>query len=371
MNPIDLIDAETLYYKNIEHPKMFIEGILSSGLAVLSGDSKIGKSWMVLLFCLKLARGDPVWGMPTVKTGVVYLALEDREWRIQDRLLKLTDAPPENLHFGFSCGKIGRELEAQLEDVIKKYPETGVIFIDTLQMVRENDSGMTNIYAKDYRDLSSLKKLADDHQICVFLVHHTKKERSSNVFNDASGSTAISGVPDTLMILQKEDRFGTDAVLNITGRDVEERQLKLRQAGMEWTVTEELDLYRLKKRPVPDLVHKVAAYLMEHHAFTGTVTDLLEQIGVFGIRPNTASSLLKKYDYEALRPLGIRMEFRKTASARLLTLKLEEAPAGDADDAHDADDGLSGTGTDLPSASAPEEDGWVTVTSPDQIPFPL
>ena len=119
MNKIELIDAETLYFKPIDHPKMLIEGILSNGLAILSGDSKIGKSWMVLWFCLKLAKEEPIWGLPTAKTNVVYLALEDKDWRVQDRLQKLTGDPPNNLRLGFSCGKIGKKLELQIEDTLK------------------------------------------------------------------------------------------------------------------------------------------------------------------------------------------------------------------------------------------------------------
>jgi hypothetical protein len=57
---------------------------------------------------------------------VVYLALEDREWRIQQRMQDLTDIPPENLHFGISCGQLGWELEGQIEDVLKDYPGTGI-----------------------------------------------------------------------------------------------------------------------------------------------------------------------------------------------------------------------------------------------------
>lgn len=52
MNKLQLIDADTLYYKPLTHPKMLIDGVLSDGLAILAGDSKIGKSWMVLWLCL-------------------------------------------------------------------------------------------------------------------------------------------------------------------------------------------------------------------------------------------------------------------------------------------------------------------------------
>ena len=221
MGKIQLIDAETLYYKPLEHPKMLIDGVLSDGLAIMAGDSKIGKSWMVLWMCLQISKGEPVWGLPTRKTDVVYLALEDREWRVQQRMQDLTDTPPDNLHFGFSCGQLGAELESQIEDVLKDYPSTGLIFIDTLQMVRDNVSAKVNAYAQDYKDLSSLKKIADNHGICIFVVHHTRKERDGgNIFNDMTGSTGIMGVADTGMILRKDDRFGDNATLCITGRVV-------------------------------------------------------------------------------------------------------------------------------------------------------
>lgn len=165
MNKLQLIDADTLYYKPLAHPKMLIDGVLSDGLAILAGDSKIGKSWMVLWLCLQISRGEAVWGLPTRKTDVVYLALEDREWRVQQRMQELTDSPPENLRFGFSCGQLGAELEGQIEETLREFPSTGLIFIDTLQMVRDNASAKVNAYAQDYKDLSGLKKLADDHGI--------------------------------------------------------------------------------------------------------------------------------------------------------------------------------------------------------------
>ena len=84
-------------------------------------------------------------------------------------------------------------------------------------MVRDNAFAKVNAYAQDYKDLSGLKKLADDHGICIFVVHHTRKERdSSNIFNDMTGSTGILGVADTGMILRKDDRFGLVAVLRTT-----------------------------------------------------------------------------------------------------------------------------------------------------------
>lgn len=336
MGKSQLIDAETLYYKPLEHPKMLIDGVLSDGLAIMAGDSKIGKSWMVLWMCLQISKGEPVWGIPTRKTDVVYLALEDREWRVQQRMQDLTDTPPDNLHFGFSCGQLGAELESQIEDVLKDYPSTGLLFIDTLQMVRDNVSAKVNAYAQDYKDLSSLKKIADNHGICIFVVHHTRKERDGgNIFNDMTGSTGIMGVADTGMILRKEDRFGDNATLCITGRDVEEKKLKMQMCGVKWEITEELSADDLRKERIPDFVFKVVDFLFEHRQFEGTVTELLAAVGNTELKPNVASKYLTRFYSEVFAPMGITYEYRKTAAARTISLSLN--------DGADGNDGLSGT----------------------------
>lgn len=336
MGKIQLIDAEALYYKPLEHPKLLIDGVLSDGLAIMAGDSKIGKSWMVLWMCLQISKGEPVWGLPTRKTDVVYLALEDREWRVQQRMQDLTDTPPENLHFGFSCGQLGAELESQIEDVLKDYPSTGLLFIDTLQMVRDNVSAKVNAYAQDYKDLSSLKKIADNHGICIFVVHHTRKERDGgNIFNDMTGSTGIMGVADTGMILRKDDRFGDNATLCITGRDVEEKKLKMQMRDVKWEITEELSADDLRKERIPDFVFKVVDFLFEHRQFEGTVTELLAAVGNTELKPNVASKYLTRFYSEVFAPMGITYEYRKTAAARMISLMLN--------DGADGNDGLSGT----------------------------
>ena len=375
MGKIQLIDAETLYYKPLEHPKMLIDGVLSDGLAIMAGDSKIGKSWMVLWMCLQISKGEPVWGLPTRKTDVVYLALEDREWRVQQRMQDLTDTPPDNLHFGFSCGQLGAELESQIEDVLKDYPSTGLLFIDTLQMVRDNVSAKVNAYAQDYKDLSSLKKIADNHGICIFVVHHTRKERDGgNIFNDMTGSTGIMGVADTGMILRKEDRFGDNATLCITGRDVEEKKLKMQMRGVKWEITEELSADDLRKERIPDFVFKVVDFLFEHRQFEGTVTELLAAVGNTELKPNVASKYLTRFYSEVFAPMGITYEYRKTAAARTISLMLN--------DGADGNDGLSGTErlaslrakndgiSSLPdSPSQSSFASWEEVDDDEELPF--
>ena len=376
MEKLYLISADTLFYQPLDHPKMLIDGILSNGLAILSGDSKIGKSWMVLWFCLKISRGEPVWGLPTSKTDAIYLALEDKDWRIQQRMQDLIDVPPTNLHFGFSCGKLGAELEGQIKLALKDQPSTGLLFIDTLQMVRDNVSSKVNAYAQDYRDLSALKKIADDHNICIFLVHHNRKEHDgSNVFNDMTGSTGIAGVADTCMVLRKEDRFGNDAVLSITGRDIEEKRLKLTMRKNIWEVSEALDTSALRRERIPQFLFQIADYLLNEKSFTGTATELLAAIGHEATKANVASKLITRHFNEVFKPLGITMEHKATANARLMIWQLND------DD--DGNDGQRRSKTlaslrqqydDTPSFSQTSSQSsfasWEVLTDPDdELPF--
>lgn len=261
-------------------------------------------------YCMEKVEDDFMEMAPTdPKTDVVYLALEDREWRVQQRMQDLTDTPPDNLHFGFSCGQLGAELESQIEDVLKDYPSTGLLFIDTLQMVRDNASAKVNAYAQDYKDLSSLKRIADNHGICIFVVHHTRKERDGgNIFNDMTGSTGIMGVADTGMILRKDDRFGDNATLCITGRDVEEKKLKMQMCGVKWEITEELSADDLRKERIPDFVFKVVDFLFEHKQFQGTVSELLAAVGNTELKPNVASKYLTRFYSEVFAPMGITYE---------------------------------------------------------------
>ena len=376
MEKLHLISADTLFYQPLDHPKMLIDGILSNGLAILSGDSKIGKSWMVLWLCLKISQGEPVWGLPTAKTDVIYLALEDNDWRIQQRMQDLVDIPPDNLHFGFSCGKLGAELESQIKAVLEDNPNTGLLFIDTLQMVRDNVSSRVNAYAQDYKDLSALKKIADDHKMCIFLVHHNRKEHDgSNVFNDMTGSTGIAGVADTCMVLRKEDRFGNDAVLSITGRDIEEKRLKLVMRKNVWEVTEALDTSALRRERIPQFLFQIADYLLKEKSFTGTMEELLVTIGNKSTVANVASKLVTRYFNDVFKPLGIKLDRKRIAAARLMVWQLNDDDDGNDDQRRNETlaslrQQYDGTPSFSQTSSQSSFASWEILTDPDdELPF--
>ena len=77
------IDADTLLSTPMRKNLFVVDGLIPQGLSVLSGSSKIGKSWLMLWLGIQVARGQPVWEFETHKSDVLYLCLEDTYARIQ------------------------------------------------------------------------------------------------------------------------------------------------------------------------------------------------------------------------------------------------------------------------------------------------
>ena len=235
-NKLKTVDAETLLSTPMSKTMFIVDGLISQGVNVISGASKIGKSWLMLWLGLQVAQGNSIWGLPTLQCDVLYLSLEDTQRRIKDRLYNLTDSAPDNLYFAVTSGLIGGGLEEQITDFLTEHPATKLVIIDTLQKVRDSkgSAGKAGMYGNDYDDISSIKRIADGFNIAILLVHHLRKlQDSDDPFNDVSGSTGIIGAADTNFILRRK-RSENAATLLVSGRDVEYQELTLRFQDLKW-----------------------------------------------------------------------------------------------------------------------------------------
>lgn len=132
------VDADTLLSTPLRKTLFVVEGLIPQGLSVLSGASKIGKSWLMLWLGMQVARGNPVWEFETHKCDVLYLCLEDTHVRIQNRLYQLTDEAPAELRIATTSYQIGNGLEQQIEVYLSDFPNTKLVIIDTFQKVRDS-----------------------------------------------------------------------------------------------------------------------------------------------------------------------------------------------------------------------------------------
>ena len=228
-NRLLTIDGETLMSQPLTPLNFVVDTLLSQGLHILAGSPKVGKSWLALWLSVMVAKGEPIWGMPVKQGTTLYLCLEDSTLRIQNRLFEITEDAPANVHFSTGSDILGKGLEEQLCSFLAEHPDTVLVIIDTLQMIRS--TSYDNTYANDYRDLSALKRIADAHGIAILLIHHLRKETADDVFSRISGTTAISGAVDSSFTLVEERRGSGKAKLSCIGRDIEYRELSLERNG--------------------------------------------------------------------------------------------------------------------------------------------
>ena len=123
---LETIDADTLLGIPYEPPAFLVEGLLPQGLHLLAGAPKIGKSWLALWLCLRVAQGQPLWNFATCPCEVLYLCLEDSFQRIQSRLFDLTEEAPPALHFAVMAEQLRSGLVEQIGQFLREHPATGL-----------------------------------------------------------------------------------------------------------------------------------------------------------------------------------------------------------------------------------------------------
>ena len=244
--------AADLMKEDLPPVRWAVPGILPEGLSLLAGKPKLGKSWLALGLAVAKASGGVALGKIPVDWGeVLYLALEDKRRRLQNRLRKVLggDPPPEGLHIATEWARVDEGGADDLDDWLAVHPDAGLVVVDILKVVRPKVSGNRGIYDADYEALQSMQRLAGAHGVSVLVVHHTRKMAASDPVDEVSGSTGLSGGADGIMVL-KRDKGKADAYLHVTGREIEnEAELALRwdASVASWTLAGVADEYRLSE----------------------------------------------------------------------------------------------------------------------------
>lgn len=319
MEDLKIINADNLLYTTLTESEFIVDEILPVGLHIFCGAPKVGKSWLMLDLCIKVSKGEELWGLKTNKCDVLYLALEDTHQRLQKRLFKLTDDIDSNFHIAIESNTITNGLVIQLENAIKQYPNIRLVVIDTLQKVRKQNNDIN--YSADYGEMSTLKEFADKNKLAIILVHHLRKQDDSDVFNKISGTTGIMGSSDTTFILEKKSRDDSVATLFVTGRDVEYQTFTLRFEECRWNLIERSFQKELEIKNAPEIVGNVISFINEKEMWQGTATELLEILNKKDITPQYLTKVLNEYSKTILLDNKISFASSRTSTARLVTLK--------------------------------------------------
>ena len=330
MQKLQTVNADTLLYEPLEKPSFVVDGLIPTGLTLFCGSQKIGKSWLMLKLCLCVSQGIPLWDMPTREGDVLYLCLEDTFCRIQDRLFRLTDEASGRLHFAVASDKLSDGLIVQLEDYLKEYPDSRLIVIDTLQKIRT--ASKDNAYASDYGDISLIKDFADRHSLAVIVVHHIRKQNDSDVFNKVSGTTGLTGSADATFVLEQENRASNAAKLYVTGRDTPYQEFTLRFRDCSWELMERKEQEQIERESIPDILFRLVKFMQGREEWTGTATELLEQMGETGTPPNIMTKRLNEYRASFLSENNIRYGYHRKKGCREISLTRQSGDGGDGDD---------------------------------------
>ncbi len=247
----EMFTMANLLTMSLPDPQWAIPTFLPVGVTLLAGKPKMGKSWLALALALAIAENRLALGtLPVTQGDVLYLGLEDSLRRIADRGAKLLQGrtPPENFTWVGTWNQLSTGGLADIEDWLYKHKEARLVVIDTLAKVRPLTPSTSTGYSDDYAVMTPLKTIAEDNNIAILVIHHLRKMGAPDVMDTISGTTGLTGATDCNMVLDRE-RGKDEAVLHITGRDVEEQELQLTfdAETAQWTMQGNADRQRVSK----------------------------------------------------------------------------------------------------------------------------
>lgn len=316
------VTMQELYQDIYSKKPPVIEGLLYQGTYLFVGSPKIGKSFFMAQLAYHVSTGTPLWDYPVKKGTVLYLALEDDYRRLQERMYRMfgTDST-ENLYFSVSSKPLGNGLTDQLSGFIREHPDTKLVIIDTLQKIREVDSDSYS-YAKDYEIINQLKQFSDSWGICLLLVHHTRKQKSSDNFDMISGTNGLLGCADGAFMLYKETRTSNKATLEISGRDQQDQKIYLIRDEEKLCWNFEKAETELWKEPPEPLLECIANLVTEENpTWQGTATELIEKLGL-DMKPNVVSLKLNVNAGRLMNDYSIRYTNKRNHSGRMIFFSL-------------------------------------------------
>ena len=251
---------ETLLQTYYPEPQWAVEGLLPEGCIILAGKPKHGKSYLALTWALAVAKQYKCMDHFRVTNGdVLCFSLEDYAKRVQKRLQRLYTTPStrHTIEFFYDAPKMSRGFGERLYATLAQRKSVRLVIIDTLRCIRDAQEGQYNIYQEDSDFIGGLNKAAQDAGTTILIIHHTRKAKSDNVFEEISGTGGLRGATSANMVLE-ETKGEADGMLNIEGKDFEHRMhvaLKRKEDG-SWGYVGEGEIYQLRsnKRAVLDAI---------------------------------------------------------------------------------------------------------------------
>lgn len=237
-NAAHIVAASALQAKTFGTLGCALPGYITEGLTFLVSRPKLGKSWLMLDVSVAIAMGRTTLGTLQPETGdVLYLALDDGERRLQQRLAALLEGEkkwPARLALATRWRRANEGGLADIEDWCQSVANPVAVVIDSLDRFRSLQGGES---AQVYDAIEKLQRIARDHRIAIVVVHHERRRGSGDPLDAIGMLAASSAIADTVLLLKRRD-YGV--VLYARGRDIEdsEAMLEFDRSSHRWNIVE-------------------------------------------------------------------------------------------------------------------------------------
>ena len=242
--------------------------LTSNELYCLAAEPRAGKSLFALGLAKAIASGGNFLDRPCQQGEVVYICKEDPDDKVKERLIaqQWSEEEMENvvIHNKFTL----EDLPGLVQYVREKKP--ALIIMDTLSRVNPNAGAENSAEIVD--TLAPLQNLAQQENVCVLVVHHTRKKTNLetdilDIFDSVRGSGAIRATCRGMLVVCKAKDSYRLAVEN--GRTaVQDLRIHLNVANLTWM------LNGFWTPPTVNMTQKeiVLEWLQKH--LQGTIPDI-------------------------------------------------------------------------------------------------
>jgi hypothetical protein len=213
--------------------KWVVDRMLTSGLAILGGRPKQGKSFLALQFALAVGAGKEVLGRTTERGHVLYVGLEDGPRRLAQRIGQLGGGADADVALATTWRPLNRGGAQDLEGyILERSPR--LIVIDTLARAYAGKLDWNDVGAVTGA-LGGIQRMAIEHDLAVVVIDHTRKPGvlEGDLVDDVMGSTGKTAVADTVIGLARK-RGESAGRLRVVGRDIDDVDIALLFEGGRW-----------------------------------------------------------------------------------------------------------------------------------------
>lgn len=241
------ISAQQLGVMDLHAPDYAVNGFFVDGTTQLFGKPKSGKSWLAMQASVAVATGRPLFppsiamhafadhpgGFDTHQGDVLYIALEDSELRLRDRIrIVLNGLPmPERLEFATQWPNLHDGGLVAIEDWMNIKAHPRLVVIDPFAaFVGQEQRASGSVFRAEYRMFRPIWELGQRRKMPIVIVDHASKGKgkmgSTDPYDSGSGTLGSQASVDTIMIMEHSDK-GNFARINYKGRDLERSILDL------------------------------------------------------------------------------------------------------------------------------------------------